>query len=250
MTEPVPAPAARKRGLVTRVLQGAGNSRRLWVAGGKLGAAYLRLVRATGPTAFEPGHPFALYAARAPFILTFWHGQMYLLPFLMRHGDRMRMLISKSRDGDAGSAFLGSFGIEAIRGSGGRDRRRAVEKGAVRGFLELKSSLEEGVTVATVADVSNGTAEQAGNGVVSLARLSGRPIVPIGFATSRSLEMKSWDRATLRLPFSRAVCVVSAPVEVPRDADDALQEARRREVELRVNAAIARARELIGGKPA
>jgi lysophospholipid acyltransferase (LPLAT)-like uncharacterized protein len=250
MTESAPKKIKRSKGLLRRalrpVLRRTRESALPWTVGGKIGAAYMRLVRATTPLTFEPGNPFEIYADRAPLILTGWHGQHFMVTFLMRHGDRARALVSRSRDGDASAAFMGSFGIEAIRGSGGRNRKRSIEKGGARAFLQLKKSLDEGVSIATIADISNSVARRCGEGVIALARASGRPIVAMGFATSRWIELKSWDRATIHLPFSRGACVVAEPVEVPRHADEALMEAKRVEVEARINAAMARAYEIVG----
>jgi len=247
MAEPLPT-ATPKRGpsAASRLLRRVGESPGLWNAAGKIGATYMRLVRATTPLTFEPGNPFDVYADRAPFILTGWHGQHFMVTFMMRPGDRARALVSKSRDGDASAAFMGSFGIEAIRGSGGRDRKRTIEKGGARAFLQLKKSLDEGVSIATIADVSNSIARRCGEGVIALARASGRPIIAMGFATSRWVELPSWDRATIHLPFSKGAAVVAEPVDVPRDAGDALMETKRLEVEAHINAAMARAYEIVG----
>ena len=41
-------------------------------------------------------------------------------------------------------------------------------------------------------------------GIVTLARLSGRPIVPVALATSRRKVLeKTWDKTTINLPFGR-----------------------------------------------
>lgn len=234
------------RGAVRKVLRGMRDWSWPYVAAGKTSAAYMRLVRATTPIVFEPGNPFDIYADRTPFILTGWHGQHLMVTLLMRPGDRARALVSKSRDGDLSANFMGSFGIEAIRGSGGRDRRYTVEKGGARAFLQLKRSLDEGVSIATIADISNTVARRCGDGVIALARASGRPVIPMGFATSRWYAMNTWDKATIHLPFSRGAAVVGEPVEVPRDADAALLEAKRQEVERRINGAIDRAYEIVG----
>jgi hypothetical protein len=91
------------------------------------------------------------------------------------------------------------------------------------------------------ADISNLAPRRAGLGIVSLARVSGRPIIPIAYASSRRIDITSWDRATINLPFSRAVCAVGEIVEVPPDAGDDLLEAKRLEVENALNAATERA---------
>ena len=70
-------------------------------------------------------------------------------------------------------------------------------------------------------------ARVAGFGIVTLAKLSGRPIAPTAVVTSRRIQFDTWDRASLGLPFSRAVVVVGDLVRVPANADDAAMEQAR-----------------------
>ncbi len=53
-------------------------------------------------------------------------------------------------------------------------------------------------------------------GIVTLAQLSGRPIVPVAVVTSRRIDFTSWDRASLGLPFGRGAIVLGEPVHVAR----------------------------------
>ena len=46
------------------------------------------------------------------------------------------------------------------------------------------------------ADVPPGPARYAGDGIVTLARLSGRPIMPLAVASSRFITFNSWSRMT------------------------------------------------------
>lgn len=242
---PIAAVKSKRRGPSTflrRVVDGPAP----WVAAGKTAAGYMRLVRTTTPITFEPANPFEAYADRAPFILTTWHGQHFMVAFIVRAGYRLCALVSKSRDGDASAAFMGSFGIEAIRGSGGRDRKRTLEKGGARAFLQLKKALDQGASVATIADISNTVARRCGDGVIALARASARPIIPMGFATRRWMELSTWDRATIHLPFGRGAVVAGQPISVPRDADEVVMEAKRVEVEQAIDAACRRAYEIVG----
>src|SRR6478609_816627 len=96
------------------------------------------------------------------------------------------------------------------------------------------------------ADVAPGPARKAGNGIVMLAKLSGRPIVPCAMATNRYLTLSNWSAFTINLPFSKLGIVVGDPVRVPEDADSAALEAARIAVERGLNQATARAYELAG----
>ena len=86
----------------------------------------------------------------------------------------------------------------------------------------------------------------AGPGIVTLARLSGRPIVPVAVATSNMLHLGTWDRATINLPFSRGAFVVGDLGHVPPDADAAVLEAKRLEVQASLDAAHERAYAMVG----
>jgi lysophospholipid acyltransferase (LPLAT)-like uncharacterized protein len=113
------------------------------------------------------------------------------------------------------------------------------------GFLEMKAALEDNACVSMTADISNLAPRRAGLGIVALAKASGRPIVPVAYATSRRVDVTSWDRATINLPFSRAACAIGEPISVPAEADDALLETKRREVESALNEATARAYRIV-----
>jgi len=210
-----------------------------------LAASYLRFVNWTSPFRFDPEDAFARYIHLNPVIFTMWHGQHFMLPFARIFDFDARVLISRSSDGEINALVAEKLGVKTIRGSTARDPSRMMEKGALAGFVEMRASLAEGACVTMTADISNLAARRAGLGVVTLARASGRPIVPIAYASSRRIDVKSWDRSTINLPFSRAAIAVGAPVEVPEDADAALLEAKRLEVETNLNEATDRAYRIV-----
>ena len=68
---------------------------------------------------------------------------------------------------------------------------------------------------------------RAGLGIVTLARMTGRPIFPIAVVTSRRYDFRSWDRASMGKPFGHGAMVLGDAIRVPREADDAALEAAR-----------------------
>jgi lysophospholipid acyltransferase (LPLAT)-like uncharacterized protein len=108
-------------------------------------------------------------------------------------------------------------------------------------------ALAEGEMVVMTADIPK-IARVCGDGIVTLARLSGRPIVPVAVVTSRRVDFKSWDRASLGLPFGRGVMVLGAPVFVARDADDAALAEARHAVENGLDQAHERAYGMLGAQ--
>ena len=86
-------------------------------------------------------------------------------------------------------------------------------------------------------------------GVVYVARETGLPIFPIGFAASRCVTLSSWDRFQVPKPFARVRGVFAPPLEVPRDAPDADLETHRLRVEKAIHGATAEAERRAGLEP-
>jgi lysophospholipid acyltransferase (LPLAT)-like uncharacterized protein len=110
---------------------------------------------------------------------------------------------------------------------------------------QMIEALEEGINVAVTADVPK-ISRRAGLGVVTLARHSGRPIYPIAIATNRRIVARSWDRASIDLPFGRGAAVAEEPIRVGKNADNRMLESARLLVQQRLDAATRRAEELAG----
>ncbi|MBS9477223.1 lysophospholipid acyltransferase family protein [Ancylobacter radicis] len=211
-------------------------------------AGYLRLVWRTQRVVMEPANLYELADAQLPMILTFWHGQHFLTPFLMKPYHRARVMISRSADADVNAIAAEALGIGTVRGSGAQGRDFRV-KGGFNATLEMIRHLSEGTNVAMTADVPK-ISRIAGLGVVTIAKHSGRPIYPVAIATSRRVLARSWDRAAIHLPFGRAAVVAGEGVLVAPDAGPEELEAARHEVQRQLNAATARAEELVGRRPA
>lgn len=237
----LPEKKRRKPRLSTRILRSAAVQKSV----GSLAAGFLRLVHRTNPLTFDPPDAYARYIDRAPVIFTMWHGQHFMLPFARIFDFDARVLISRSQDGEINAIVAEKLGIRTIRGSTARNPSRVLEKGGMVGFLEMRSALEEGACVSMTADISNLAARRAGKGIVALAKSSGRPIIPIAYASSRRVDVKSWDRSTINLPFGRAICAVGEPVDVPADADAGRLEEARLGVEASLNEATERAYRIV-----
>lgn len=211
-------------------------------------ALALRFINASNRLAKGSDDMSVLYARHAPGIAAFWHGQHIMAPCVRPRDADMVALFSKSRDAELNARVAERFGFETVRGSGGRDPSRSHEKGGARALIALKRALDGGRSVAMIADIPHGTPREAGMGIVTLARLSGRPIVPVAIATSRrKIIEKSWDKTAINLPFGRKGIAVGDPIWVPADADEAEMERLRSAVTAGLNAVTGRAYALVDG---
>jgi lysophospholipid acyltransferase (LPLAT)-like uncharacterized protein len=157
-------------------------------------------------------------------------------------------MVSRSADAELNALMLQKFGIDAVRGSGGRENTKHLDKGGARALIALKKSLADGKNVAMIADIPHGTPRDAGLGIVLLARLSGRPLLPVAITTSRRKVLeKSWDKTTINLPFGRSSIVIGTPIFVAGNADDAEMERKRQEITVALNAVTAEAYRLVDG---
>lgn len=208
--------------------------------------ALLRAIKATNPLAPGSDDPVAVIRPQEPVILALWHGQHLLAPAYLPRELRFTALFSRSRDAELNALVAERLGFETVRGSGGREGHVA-EKGGARALIMLKRILDQGRNVAMIADIPHGTPRDAGLGIVTLARISGRPILPAALATSRRKVLeKTWDRTAINLPFGRAGIVFGDAIHVPADADDAAMEETRRAVTAGLNRVTARAYALVG----
>jgi 3-deoxy-D-manno-octulosonic-acid transferase len=153
-------------------------------------------------------------------------------------------MVARHGDAELIGRVLKKFDLGLIRGAGAGIRRR--DRGGVHALRAALKTLEAGRNVAMTAEVPPGPARKAGTGIVTLARLSGRPVIPVAIATSRFITLPTWSRLTINLPFSKLAFVSGQRVEVQKDADAAQLEAARQAVEGNLNAATQRAYELVG----
>jgi lysophospholipid acyltransferase (LPLAT)-like uncharacterized protein len=161
-------------------------------------------------------------AWRRNVIYAFWHGHLLYLMYRYR-GSGVYILVSQSRDGDVLSRMLRHFGLPTIRGSSSRGGRRSL-----RALVRLARA---GASAAIAPDGPRGPRHQAQSGVITLARLSEIPILPVAVGARWKIEFHSWDRFLLPLPGSRVVVAYGEPVLVPPDADPAVLEQKRQELE-------------------
>jgi lysophospholipid acyltransferase (LPLAT)-like uncharacterized protein len=204
-----------------------------------LGAQYIRLVRWTGRWRIEGEQiPEAFRKSGKPFILSFWHGRLLMMPYCWRRTDLTNMLISGHRDGRLISQTVKHFDINSVVGS--------ASKGGAQATRRLLKLMRDGGIVGITPDGPRGPRMRVGEGTIALARLSGAAIIPATYSASRRRIVGSWDRFVLAMPFSRGVFLWGQPIEVPRNADPDMLEAKRLEVEEAMNALTDRADALMG----
>jgi lysophospholipid acyltransferase (LPLAT)-like uncharacterized protein len=190
-----------------------------------LAAWLFRALAATWRIRFEGPDPFATTPAH-PQLGALWHRNVLAAAGVFR-GKGVHVPVSLSRDGEHIAVLLPHLGLAVPpRGSSNR--------GAVGLLRSLARLVECGETIAILTDGPLGPARVSKPGVISLARLTRQPIVPVAISARPCLRFGSWDRMLLPLPFARVVCRYGEALPVEEDANKERREAIRAALDARL----------------
>jgi lysophospholipid acyltransferase (LPLAT)-like uncharacterized protein len=192
-------------------------------ASSALFAAYAKLTLATLRWTRE-GQDIAKshWARGGGVILCLWHHNIPLGPAswpVAEGAQDMRVLISRSKDGEFITQVMDRLGFGAIRGSSKKKTDLAKNKNGEQAFREMVRWVREGNAVAVTPDGPRGPAEVMQKGVAALARATGAPVLMVGLAAAPAWRLNTWDRTVTPRPFGRAAMVWGEPVHAGRDDD-------------------------------
>lgn len=111
------------------------------------------------------------------FIVCFWHGRLLMMPFAKESGGG-KVLISRHRDGELIARIIRFFNLGSIRGS-------YRKEGGVSSLRTILQDLKHNVDVAITPDGPKGPRHKVKQGIIELARLSGKAIVPVSYGASK-----------------------------------------------------------------
>ena len=149
---------------------------------------------------------------RTPVVFVFWHGRLLPLIHVHRHR-RVVALVSEHRDGEYLARLLRHFGLETVRGSSTR--------GGISGLKGLVRAARSGRDLAITPDGPRGPNRELKLGALSVARLTGLPLVPVGVGVSSAWRVRSWDGLLVPKPFSTVRVAYGPPTFVARNAGPA-----------------------------
>jgi lysophospholipid acyltransferase (LPLAT)-like uncharacterized protein len=211
-------------------------------------AQYIRLVWATGRWEMKNAEVAEGYWKRnEAFVMAFWHGRMLILPSMWPTSSKMHMLISMHRDGELIARAIGYFGHGTVRGSAAKPGS-TKDRGGAAALRSMLKSLKAHQYVGITPDGPRGPRMRATDGIVTVSRMSGAPIVPCSYSARWCIVLRTWDRFVIPLPFTRGVIVWGEPIHVAREADAAALNAARLAVEAGLNAVTRAADDAMGVK--
>lgn len=153
-----------------------------------------------------------------PVVFASWHngilGTMRLLKqHVAAHGHWVSPLASRSRDGEMIAKLIGEMSrhVHVVRGSSKRAGTEALDglEVAVRQF---------GASPVLTVDGPRGPRYEAKPGAVRIAWRTGVPLVPVAWAASHEVVIRSsWDAFRIPLPGSRVRFAFGPPLWVPAE---------------------------------
>jgi len=182
----------------------------------RLLGTYLAFTLRTTRWTLDGQEHFAPHAAGAPAVFAFWHEFLPLMPGLSLIARTLpsyrftpiHTLVSQHRDGRFIGAVVRHFGILPVLGSSSR--------GGAAALRNLLAVLAKGGLIGITPDGPRGPRRQAAAGVAQLAALSGVCVLPCAARGSRRIQLDTWDRMPIPLPFGRGVVVCGPAIRVPR----------------------------------
>lgn len=174
-------------------------------------------------------------APKETIIFAIWHNRLGLALMLYERYVRrfqperkLAGLVSASKDGGLLARILELFRVQPVRGSSSRRGAQALR--------ELVAWGEQGYDLAITPDGPRGPCYTVRDGVIATAQLTGLTIVPASYRLSWKIQLKSWDRFQIPLPFARCDITTGKVFRVPREATEAEREVLRQQLEAEMRA--------------
>jgi lysophospholipid acyltransferase (LPLAT)-like uncharacterized protein len=103
------------------------------------------------------------------------------------------------------------LGLKPIIGSSGR--------GGAEAFREIRRVLVAHGHVGLSVDGGKGPRQRIQSGILLLAKHSGCSLVPVTGSCRWGIQVASWDRMLIPVPWTPGILMLGAPIRVPKDAD-------------------------------
>lgn len=198
-------------------------------------AAYMHLVFLTSRKTFIGSEKMtAATLNKTPIILSFWHNRLMMIPFLAnkvlkevkheRPNFRFMTLASKHGDGRFVGRVMEKFNFISVLGSsqsGHKKKSRGIDLKALR---QIFNGFKSGNSLGMTPDGPRGPNQEINGEIITIAKISGAVIFPVSYSVSKFIELNTWDKFKIPLPFSRLRFYCEDAIIVSRNASEAEME--------------------------
>ena len=153
--------------------------------------------------------------ANKPFILTFWHSRLLMIPYCCPKYPA-KVINSTHSDGALMAKTMSHFGFGTIRATSGS---KGKAKGGLRAIKEMMRAKKDNVPIAITPDGPKGPPRKVGGNITEIAKMLQLPIVPVTYAMKNPKTLNTWDKMIIAKPFGKGVFIIGEPIP-PAEADE------------------------------
>ncbi|MBP3731550.1 MAG: DUF374 domain-containing protein [Mailhella sp.] len=149
-------------------------------------------------------------------ICCLWHDELFSLIPIARQL-KVAAIVSPSRDGDMLARILASKNVGAVRGSS--------RHGGMNALLSMTHLMQRELVHAVITvDGPAGPWHKVKNGALFLANNANAHILPVRIFHRNAVQLPTWDKFQVPLPFSSALIRFGVPWENGKEAVPDLEE--------------------------
>jgi lysophospholipid acyltransferase (LPLAT)-like uncharacterized protein len=152
-----------------------------------------------------------------------WHQRFFPGITFFSSRKPIAIMISQSRDGEMIARVVDILGWCPVRGSSTR--------GGVAALKQLKALALKGYNIGHIVDGPKGPFGNVKPGLLRIAQVAGKPIVPTITSAQNKWVFNSWDRFMIPKPFSRLIIRFGDPIDVPARLEPEAFEQKRLAIE-------------------
>ena len=188
---------------------------------------YIKLVSATSVIVEKNTHnPEYYWNNNKPFILAFWHSQLVMISFCWKSNTKINIQASGHSDGRFGAIVGNYFKLNNIQTS---STEKTISLKPI--FKLLKNSNYIGIT----PDGPRGPNKKVSDGIIKISKTTQVPIIPVGYASSKFKQLKSWDSFLITKPFSKCAFVWGESISIPKNCTENEIEELKNKLEIKIN---------------
>ena len=174
-----------------------------------------------------------MWHEKKPFILAFWHSQLMMVGYAWKSKSVLNMLASSHSDGRFGAYIAGHFNLKNVS---------IMAKNKSPSLRKVFKILNDGNYIGITPDGPRGPNRKVSEGIIKIAIHSQVPIIPLGFASNKNFELKSWDSFLITYPFAKCNFVWGEPINIPSSTKDSEIEKYKIILEEKINFCISSAK--------
>ena len=190
----------------------------------------LLLVKALAATyrikLYDPENEEKVLDEHKSLIYASWHQRFFPGITFFSSRKPIAIMISQSRDGEMVARVVDILGWRSVRGSSTRGGAAALKK--------LKDLARAGYKIGHIVDGPRGPFGCVKPGLLRIAQVAGKPVVPTITSAQKKWVFNSWDRFMVPKPFARVIIRFGEAIDVPAELEGDAFEQKRQFIEQRM----------------